>query len=306
MSDRTTHRLSGTAVLVTGVGGRLGAELVRAFEARGARVTGVGRADFDLGGRELVLEAMERVRPKTIVHAAAWTAVDACEDDPDTAYRINTLGTRNVCEAADAISARVVFVSTDHVFSGERTEPYDEFQEPDPRSVYGRSKLWGERFVQRLGPRHVIVRTSRLFGGAARNYVVSVLERARALAPGEPFVAVSDQLAIPTFVPELASTVAEITEKAGGGIYHLTSSGKPCSWAELARRTIALAGLAVPVREIFSRESPRLAHRPPFGVLMSRVAVLEGIAPLSPWEEALAGYVKTLGAPAPEAKRGRA
>ncbi len=194
--------LAGRKVLVTGANGRLGTELAGVLRARGADVKGVGRADFDLGGREGVLEAVKGHGPAVIFHAAALTSVEDCEEDPDLAYRINALGTRNVCEAAERAGARVIYVSTDHVFAGTKTEPYDEFDDPDPKNVYGRSKLWGERSVLRLGPRHVVVRSSRLFGGAGRNYVIATLEKVRELPPGEPFVAVSDQLAVPTFAPE--------------------------------------------------------------------------------------------------------
>jgi dTDP-4-dehydrorhamnose reductase len=286
--------LTGTKALVTGTGGRLGSALVAALEARGAHVKAVGRADFDLGGRDAVLEAVSRLEPELVFHTAAWTSVDGCEEDPDTAYRVNSLGTRNVCEAAQEVGARVIFVSTDHVFSGEKKSPYDEFDEPDPRSIYGRSKLWGERSVLSLGPRNVIVRTSRLFGGTGRNYVRSTLETVRAQKPGETYDAVSDQIAIPTYVPDLAEKICEVATHGGGGIYHLTSSGAPCSWAELARAALGFAGSPVKVREIKTAERPLPAPRPANGVLMSRVLVSEGIAPLPGWQSSLEAYVRSL------------
>lgn len=286
--------LRGQPVLVTGVGGRLGSELFTVLKARGAHVTGVGRADFDLGGRDAVHDAVERIKPRAIFHAAAWSAVDACEDDPDVAYRVNALGTRNLCEAAARFGSRVLYVSTDYVFSGDKPTPYDEFDDPDPRNVYGRSKLWGERYVQRLGPSHVVVRTSRLFGGSGRNYVISSIERARALPRGEPFVSVSDQLAVPTYAPDLAAALVDIAERGGGGVYHVTSSGEPCSWAELARRSFELAGLQVPVSAIRSEERPRRAQRPANGVLANRVCDMEGVPPLPSWTQALESYVRSL------------
>lgn len=286
--------LAGRKVLVTGANGRLGTELAAALRARGADVKGVGRADFDLGGREGVLEAVGLHGPSVIFHAAALTAVDDCEEDPDLAYRINALGTRNVCEAAELAGARVIYVSTDHVFAGSKAEPYDEFDDPDPKNVYGRSKLWGERYVLRLGPSHCVVRSSRLFGGAGRNYVTATLEKARELAPGQPFVAVSDQRAVPTFAPDLAQRVCDMAERGAGGIYHLTSSGPACSWAELAEKTLAAGGLSVRVQAIRGEERPRRAIRPANGVLLNRVSTLEGLEPLPPWPERLASYVRSL------------
>ncbi len=280
-------------VLLTGANGRLGSELLAALRARGAIVKGVGRADFDLGGRDGVLDAFREHEPEVVFHAAALTAVDDCEEDPDLAYRINALGTRNVCEAAQRTGARIIYISTDHVFPGTKTEPYDEFDDPDPKNVYGRSKLWGERSVLRLGPRHAIIRSSRLFGGAGRNYVISTLEKARA-AISEPFLAVNDQLAVPTYVPDLAQRVCDVAETGGGGVYHITSSGPPCSWAELAERAIKCAGLEVRVRAISSDERPRRAARPRNGVLLNRVPNLEGLEPLPGWPERLEEYVRGL------------
>ena len=289
--------LRGKNVLVTGANGRLGSALAAALRARGAVVKGVGRADFDLGGRDGVLDAVKEHGPTVIFHAAALTSVEDCEEDPDLAYRINALGTRNVCEAAERASSRVIYLSTDHVFPGTKSGPYDEFDDPDPKNVYGRSKLWGERYVQRLGPRHAIVRSSRLFGGATRNYVIATLEKVRSLPPGEPFLAVSDQLAVPTFAPDLAESVVDIAERGAGGVYHLTSSGPACSWTELAERSIALAGLATRVKAIKGAERPRKAERPANGVLLNRVPALEGLEPLPPWPQRLESYVKSLAAP---------
>jgi dTDP-4-dehydrorhamnose reductase len=288
------NTLAGKKVLVTGANGRLGYELMAALHGRGALVKGVGRADFDLGGREGVLDAVKEHEPQVIFHAAALTAVDDCEEDADLAYRINALGTRNVCEAAERAQARVIYISTDHVFPGTKDGPYDEFDDTSPVNVYGRSKLWGERYVLMLGPRNAVVRSSRLFGGGGRNYVVSTLEKARKLPRGEPFVAISDQLAVPTFAADLAQRICDLSERGGGGVYHMTSSGPACSWAELAERALAAAGLDVRVRAIPGGERPRAAARPKNGVLMNRVSALEGLEPLPPWSERLDGYVRSL------------
>lgn len=296
MPVRATRRLEDRPVIVTGAGGRLGSALVEALRRIGAIVIAVGRADFDLGGRDAVLDAVMRVRPETIFHTAAMTAVDGCEEDPDAAYRVNALGTRNVCEAAERAGARVVYLSTDHVFAGDRAEPYDEFDETGPRSVYGRSKLAGERFVLRLGPSHMVVRTSRLFGGRGSNFVRLTIERARATAPGDPLEAVTDQLAIPTYVPDLAEKIIELVQIAGGGVYHVTSAGPAVSWFELAGRSLEAAGLEKRVRlvPVTTADRPRPAARPRNGVLLGRVAAIEGVAPARSWTEALASYVGEL------------
>jgi dTDP-4-dehydrorhamnose reductase len=238
-----------------------------------------------------VLDAVHAMKPSLILHAAAFTAVDACEDDSDLAFRVNALGTRNVCEAAEQVGARVVYFSTDHVFDGKKTGAYDEFDTPTPVSVYGRSKHWGELFVLRSGPAHVVVRTSRLFGGTGRSYPITCLAEAKKLPAGEPYLAVSDQVAVPTFIPDLATRVCDIAERGGGGIYHVTSSGPPCSWDELARRAFAAAGVDREVRGIAGDERPLPAYRSKNGVLANRVLALEGIEPLPSWQDALERHV---------------
>ena len=295
MPPRPTKRLADRPVIVTGASGRLGHGLVHALRETGAMVVPVGRADFDLGGREAVLNAVARERPDTIFHCAAMTAVDACEQDPDAAYRVNAIGTRNICEAAQRNGARVVLISTDYVFSGEKALPYDEFDEPSPRSIYGRSKLAAERFVQSLGPTHAIVRTSRIFGGPGKNFVRSIVEKAKA-SPGSTIEAVTDQLAVPTYAPDLAWKLIEVAEMGGGGIYHVTSGGPAVSWYELAEKTLDVAGLRQRVHLVrgTTAERPRPAPRPKNGALLGRVAALEGISPLRSWHEALAEYVRSL------------
>ncbi|MHB1852105.1 MAG: SDR family oxidoreductase, partial [Acidimicrobiales bacterium] len=198
-------------VLVTGSGGQLGSDLVAAFSGAvppggrrrallgpegagaGVDVTGADHASLRVEDRTAVLEAVLAIRPDVVVHAGAWTAVDACEGDPDRAYQVNALGTRHVAEAARMVGAHLVYVSTDYVFDGRAARPYVEWDEPNPLSVYGRSKLGGER---ECPPDATVVRTSWVCGVSGRNMVKTALS----LAAGDgPLRFVDDQLGSPTF-----------------------------------------------------------------------------------------------------------
>ena len=187
-------------VLVTGAAGQLGTELLEAFPGHEVVPTTI-----DVGDREAVHIAVTEARPQRIVHAAAWTDVDGCEGDPDRAFRSNGLGTRNVVEAARRTGAHVVYISSDYVFSGESARPYAEWDEPGPLSVYGRSKLAGER---ELWPSDCTVRTSWVCGRHGKNFVRTMLARAKA---DEKTNVVDDQVGCPTIADDLAEMVAHVS-----------------------------------------------------------------------------------------------
>src|SRR6516225_2414911 len=193
-------------VVITGAGGQLGQDLVRLFRHAGSRheVNGFRRDRLDVGDRDAVLQLMGALRPDVIVHAGAWTAVDACEADPDRAYRVNALGTRHVAQAARLTGAHVVYISTDYVFDGTATRPYREWDDPNPLSVYGRSKLAGEKEVLAGVPRVAVVRTSWVFSTHGANMLKTVL-RLSAERPELAFV--DDQRGCPTSTEDLARMV---------------------------------------------------------------------------------------------------
>nr|MDQ3757381.1 dTDP-4-dehydrorhamnose reductase [Actinomycetota bacterium] len=202
-------------VLVTGARGQLGTELLQAFP--GHEVQGT---TADVGDRDAVHATVLEVRPDRVVHAGAWTDVDGCEGDPDRAFRSNALGTRNVVEAARRVGAHVAYISSDYVFDGETDRPYVEWDEPNPLSVYGRSKLAGER---ELHPGDTVVRTSWVCGRTGRNFVKTML---RLATEGDgPVSVVADQVGCPTFAADLARTVARLSIDARPGVFHVTNQG---------------------------------------------------------------------------------
>jgi dTDP-4-dehydrorhamnose reductase len=263
-------------VLVTGAGGQLGRELAHHCADEGDTVVALDRAQLDVGDRRAVSEAMETLRPDVVVNAAAWTAVDACESDPDRAFRDNADAVRWLREACDDTGAHLVQMSTDYVFDGTLDRPYREDDAPNPLSVYGRSKLEGELAA---GDAATIIRTSWLCGAAGGNMVKTVL---RLLASDAPLAFVTDQRGCPTFTADLAIPVRELAVQRRPGVFHVTNQ-RPVSWFEFVREVVeAAGGDAGAVRPITAAEL--LPHRPaprPANSVLDNVALREaGMPPL--------------------------
>lgn len=284
-------------VLVTGAGGQVGRELVAAFEAGPHHdVVAADHARLDVGDRDAVLQAVGAVRPDAVVHAGAWTAVDACEADPDRAFRVNALGTRHVAEAARLVGARVCYLSTDYVFDGTATRPYDEWDRPDPRSVYGRSKLGGEA---ECDPGSTVVRTSWVFGRHGANMAKTVLrlaaQRDDAGRPKE-LAFVDDQHGCPTEAADLAAMVRHLVVARRPGVFHVTNQGAT-TWYRFACDVLAAAGEDPGrVRPVTTAElvPPRPAPRPARSVLDNAALRSSGIPLLPDHHEPLERLVKEL------------
>ena len=210
-------------VLITGAGGQLGRELVDAFA--GWDVVAADRARLDVTDRDAVLAAVTDVGPTVVVNAAAWTAVDACESDLRRALLVNGVAVRWLAEACRRAGAHLVQVSTDYVFSGELDRPHTEWDTPDPRSAYGRSKLAGEIEAAAVGA--TIVRTSWLFGRHGSDIVATILRLAA--EPGRELAFVDDQRGCPTFTADLAPMLRRLAVDRRSGIHHVTNDG-PVSW----------------------------------------------------------------------------
>ena len=275
-------------VLITGAGGALGHDLITAFS--GHDVVTAPHAKLDIADRDAVLQAVGATRPDAIVHAGAWTNVDGCELDPDTAFRVNALGTRNVVEGARLTGGRVCYVSTDYVFDGRANRPYVEWDTTNPLSVYGRSKLGGE---QELGPEDITVRTSWVCGRWGRNFVKTILERAQT---GQALTVVDDQHGCPTFTEDLADIIRRLVVERRPGLFHVTNQG-PTTWFALARELVGLAGLdPEQVQPIATAEldPPRPAPRPAYSVLDNAALRLGGVPLLADHHEPLERLVKEL------------
>jgi dTDP-4-dehydrorhamnose reductase len=277
-------------VLITGAGGQVGHELVGAFADQD--VIAAGHAELDVADRATVLAAVTTLMPDAIVHAAAFTAVDACETEVARAYTVNALGTRHVAEAARRVGAHLVYLSTDYVFDGTKPTPYDEWDVPHPQSVYGRSKYAGECEVAAT-PDATIVRIAWVFGAHGHNIVKTIL----ALAAEHPTLRfVDDQRGRPTAAADVAALIRRLVGERRPGLFHATNQGA-VSWFEFARAVLESAGLdPARVEPISTTEldPPRPAPRPANSVLDDVALRLSGLPVLPHFRESLDRVVRAL------------
>lgn len=274
-------------VVITGAGGQLGTDLTRAMA--GWEVIPLNRDQ--LSDREQILQVVTTTEPDAIVHAGAWTAVDDCEADPDKAFRSNALASRHVAEGARLVGAHVLYVSTDYVFDGTADSPYTEWDEPNPQSVYGRSKLAGEREVLSQLPSAAVVRTGWVGGVHGNNLVKTIL---RLASENDRLSFVNDQLECPTFTEDLASMIRRLVVSRLPGIFHVTNQG-PTTPFEFARAVLAAAGHDPErVSPVTTAELHRPAPRPAYAVLDNAALRLQGIPLLDDWHVPLERTVKEL------------
>jgi dTDP-4-dehydrorhamnose reductase len=282
-------------VLITGAGGQLGTELATVCTAAGDTVAACDRTQLDISSRDAVLGAITSVRPDVVVHCGAWTAVDACEDDPDRAVLLNGLAVRWVAEACHRADAHLVHLSTDYVFDGTLDRPYVEWDEPDPRSAYGRSKLVGEREALTLGPSAAVVRTAWVCGQHGANMVKTIMR----LADEHPALSfVDDQRGCPTFTADLAPLLRRIALDRRSGVIHATNQG-PTTWFGFAQAVVAAMGkdpaMVTPITTA-ELQPPRPAPRPANSVLDNAVLRAGGLPLLRDWHEPLTELVAALSA----------
>ncbi len=279
-------------VLVTGAGGQLGRDAVAVCEAAGDDVTAAHRAALDVGDRDQVFQAITGLRPEVVLHVGAWTAVDACESDPDRAYRDNALGTRWVADAARQVGAYLAYVSTDYVFDGTKDGPYVEWDAVNPQSVYGRSKLGGEDEVRAHCPGAAVVRTSWVCGEHGHNMVKTVL----GLADRPELAFVDDQRGCPTFTADLAVALRHLAASRIGGTFHITNQGA-VSWFEFVRDILDLSGNDPSIVRPITTDQldpPRPAPRPANSVLDNAALRLAGLPLLPDYRESLAKLLSRL------------
>jgi dTDP-4-dehydrorhamnose reductase len=278
-------------VAIIGASGQLGTDLVARFRLD-AEVLPLTRQQADVRDRAAVLAALAPFRPDIVINTAAFHKVDVCEDRPWEATETNVVGTVNVACACRELGARLVYLSTDYVFSGETARPYREDDPAEPINVYGATKLAGERLATACWPRTLVVRTSGLFGlagasGKGGNFVETMLRLGR--ERGKVRV-VTDQVLSPTSTADLAVAIRHVVRIGIEGILHVTNGGS-CSWFDFARAIFELAGLDAAVEPTTSAEFGARARRPVFSVLAHDRLQALGIAEPPPWREALAAYL---------------
>ena len=277
--------------LITGAGGLLGRNMRELLTALGWRVVALTHQELDITREADVRAAVERARPRYVINCVATADVDRCEREPDWAFSVNAEGPRLLARASKESGAELVHVSTDYVFDGSKTGFYTQQDEPNPISVYGKSKLAGERAVRQELEQSYIIRTSWIFGPGGKNFGSRVIEYARA---GAQLKGVTDQTSIPTYAPDLAMRIVEILRLGARDLYQVTSTGVT-TWYDFALLALELAGLGdTKIQEVTRASLNQLAPRPQNSAMRCLVSERLGLKPLRHWREALKDFVGEL------------
>lgn len=292
-------------VFVTGVNGQLGYDTVKELLSRGHRVIGSGTAAecccaceycrLDITDAAAVNAALMRIKPDAVIHCAAWTAVDAAEDEENRGrvYAVNVDGTANIASVCSALDCKLLYISTDYVFDGQGDEPW----RPDcrtyaPLNVYGRSKLEGELAVASAVERFFIVRTAWVFGVNGKNFVRTMLELGRT---HDSLRVVNDQIGTPTYTPDLARLLANMIESEKYGYYHATNEGGFISWYDFAVEIFRQAGYSVEVIPVSTAEYGLSKAARPFNSRLDKGKLTQcGFVPLPDWKDALSRYLNEI------------
>lgn len=283
-------------VLVTGVNGQLGYDVVKELEGRGHVAVGVDLAEMDITDSEQVGRVINEVRPEAVIHCAAWTAVDKAEQYPEKVYEVNALGAKYIAEQCRDINAKMVFISTDYVFEGIGDKPYEVNDERKGLSVYGKSKVCGEDFITEILDKYYVVRTTWVFGLNGGNFVKTMLRLAD--SGKTELNVVNDQIGSPTYTKDLARLLADMIETDKYGVYHATNEGY-CSCYEFACEIFRQANKSVKVNPVTTEEYlkmvPQQAKRPLNSRLDKSVLERNGFETLPSWQNAVKRYLEEIG-----------
>lgn len=275
-------------VIVTGANGQLGRAINLQYAgSQEYELVNTDVEELDITSIDKVMEFVRGVRPYAIINCAAYTAVDACEQEEDLAFRINAVGPRNLSIAATETGAKMMHVSTDYVFDGNGTRPYRETDPTGPQGAYGRTKLAGENFVKEFGSRHYIIRTAWLYGDG-RNFVKTML---RLSETHDKVRVVMDQVGSPTSAGELAKAIAYLLPTENYGLFHGTCEGD-CSWAQFTEEIFRLAGKNTAVEAITSEEYGAAAKRPAYSILENYMFKMTTDFMFADWHDAIAEYMR--------------
>ena len=279
-------------ILVTGAGGLVGRALVEHCVANGDEVVSCDRASLDISDRNRVDELVGKARPDVVINCAAWTDVDGCEGDVVRSDAANALGPENLARACRNADALLITISTDYVFDGAKEGFYTQRDNPNPLSVYAKSKLAGERRSQLEHARTIVVRTGFIFGVGGKNFLSTVVDRVRR---GEQPMAIGDAWGTPTYANDLASRLRELASLDLPGVFHVVSSGEGTSYATFAQEALKIAGFDESVVEVVSFDSlTRPAPRPRNSRLRCLLSEPLGLTPLPSWQDGLGRFVERI------------
>ncbi|OBR68416.1 dTDP-4-dehydrorhamnose reductase [Paenibacillus oryzae] len=277
-------------ILVTGVGGQLGFDVVQRGYSLGLNMIGTTSSILDITDEAAVSAFVHKHKPDAVIHCAAYTAVDKAEDDKENCRKVNVDGTTYLAAAAKQVQAKFIYISTDYVFDGEGQEAFKESDSPSPINYYGLTKYEGEQVVRDLLSDYFIVRISWVFGMNGNNFVKTMLRLAE--TRGELNV-VGDQWGSPTYTADLARLLLDLVRTDKYGIYHASNDGF-CSWADFAREIFAAAHKDIKVNGITTDEYPTRAVRPKNSRMSKQKLIEYGLEPLPPWQDAVKRFLDQL------------
>jgi dTDP-4-dehydrorhamnose reductase len=273
-------------ILITGADGMLGSDLQNVLNM--SKKNEIIATDLDLDiTKESVIEKIRKCAPDIVVNVAAYTDVDGCEFNQELAYKINSIGPKNLALACKEINSKLIHISTDYVFNGEKKEPYIESDKTNPINVYGETKLKGEELIQNTFDDYFILRTSWLYGINGNNFVKTMLELSKS---NNEISVVDDQRGSPTYTYDLSIAISKLLENNHYGIYHLTNSGN-CSWFEFTKDIFEIANIDVDLKPVATEKFPRSAKRPKYSVLNNEKWKNKGFKPLRNYKKALNDFI---------------
>ena len=287
-------------ILISGANGQLGKELTRILNTgfaeigeipctlKNADIINTDVENLDITNINDVLSFVENERPQVIINCSAFTNVDLCETDKDTAFNVNSLGPRNLAIAAQKVNTKLIHISTDYVFSGDGNEPYCEYDICNPQSIYGKTKYLGEQYVKEFCSKYFIVRTSWLYGYEGNNFVKTIMNLAE---QREGIKVVNDQRGNPTNANDLAYHILKLVDSNEYGIYHCTGNGE-CSWYDFACKIVEYANINCEVMPCTTEEFPRPAKRPSYSSLNNMMLKNTIGDKMRFWQDALKNFIK--------------
>ena len=280
--------------LIIGCNGQLGHDMVSVFKTEGHLVQGIDIPDIDITNTSSVETALKQSNPDIIINCAAYTAVDDCENSKETAFSVNAEGIATIAQAAKSIDTPVVHFSTDYVFDGLKKSPYIESDTPNPHSVYGKSKLEGERELSRITDKHYIFRIAWLHGKHGNNFAKTIRRVAvQKLKSNEPLKVVNDQFGTPTYTKSICKQILPVIATSNYGVYHCTNEGE-CTWFDFAKYITQSLNIDIEILPCTTAEFPRPAPRPPYSVLENNHLKSLGLNNMPHWKEAFQAFIEEI------------
>lgn len=276
-------------VLVTGAKGQLGYDVFKELQSRDIECIGVDIEDFDITDEEATIEFIKNYYPDVVIHCAGYTLVDSAEDNRDICMSVNYAGTKNIVMSCKETNSKLIYITTDYIFDGAKTLPYEVNDEANPLNVYGLSKYLGEKLIQKEIDNYFIVRVSWMFGHSQNNFVEAMIRLGK---EKDKINVIDDQMGSPTYTCDVADLIIRMGMTEKYGVYHATNEGF-CSWAEFAKEIMKKAELKCEINPVHSDEYESKARRPKNSRLSKQSLLVNGFTLLPSWEDALYRYIKS-------------